>query len=153
MTTDSHKEAVSALEAQFDELGSRFRRLMAENAQLLSPDLQPGAYKIFTTIVRHGEVTASALCEELVLDKGQLSRLVRDLEEMGLVTRQPDPRDRRSALLSPSESGLARLEAVRARNGSPLSSAVAGWRTEDVITLAGLLSALSQGESPDFPGK
>lgn len=69
MTNNSHTEAVSALESQFNELGYRFRKIMAENAQLLDPDLQPGAYKTFLTIVRHREVTSTALCEELVLAK------------------------------------------------------------------------------------
>ena len=74
----------------------------------------PGAYKVFTTIVRRESVTLSALAEALMADKGQISRTVRELEELGLISRTPDPADGRSSLLSPTPEGLERLAAARA---------------------------------------
>lgn len=148
MSTERHDEAVRELEAQFSELASKFRRLMAESAKRVDPELLPGAYKIFTTIVNHGEVTSSELCEELVVDKGQLSRLVRELESLDLVQRQPDPRDRRSALITPTATGLSRLEAARSPHGNALSRAVSSWSAEQVRTLTELLRALAHGETP-----
>ena len=51
-TPEARTEAVRALEAEFGELISRIRRVLADNAQRVSPGMLPGAYKVFTTIVR-----------------------------------------------------------------------------------------------------
>jgi len=104
-TREARTEAVRALEAEFGELISRMRRVLADNAQRVSPGMLPGAYKVFTTIVRRESVTLSALADSLMADKGQISRTVRELEELGLITRTPDPADGRSSLLSPHPKG------------------------------------------------
>ena len=48
------------------------------------------------------------------------SRTVRELEDLGLITRTPDPEDGRSSLLSPTPEGLERLAAARAPQESLL---------------------------------
>ena len=90
---------------------TEFRRV-AENANRVSPGHAAGAYKVFTTIVRQESITISALAEALLMDKGQISRTVRELENLGLVSRTPDPADGRS-VFSPHAEGLERLAAAR----------------------------------------
>ena len=51
-TLEARTEAVRALEAEFGDLINRMRRILADNADRLSPGMLPGAYKVFTTIVR-----------------------------------------------------------------------------------------------------
>ena len=151
--TDSHDleartEAVRALEAEFGELISRMRRVLADNAQRVSPGMLPGAYKVFTTIVRRESVTLSALADSLMADKGQISRTVRELEELGLITRTPDPADGRSSLLSPTPEGLERLAAARAPQESVLLNTLEEWSVDEIRDLTRLLHALTAGESP-----
>lgn len=141
-------DAVRALEAEFSELINRIRRLVAENAERMSPGLLPGAYKTFTTIVRRERITLSALAEALMADKGQVSRMVRDLEALGFVARTPDPEDGRSSLLSATPLGLERLAAARAPQQSTLITALEDWSITDIEELARLLRALSAGEAP-----
>lgn len=152
MTTDDTREArteaVRALEAEFGELINRFRRIIADNAQRVSPGMLPGAYKVFTTIVRRESVTLSALAEALMADKGQISRTVRELEQLGLIERTPDPDDGRSSLLSPTPEGLERLAQARAPQESTLLHALADWPIDDIRNLSHLLHALTAGESP-----
>ena len=112
-TSEARTDAVRALEAEFGELVTEFRRLLAENAHRVSPGMLPGEYKVFTTIVRLETTTISALAETLMADKGQISRTVRELEALGLVSRTPDPADGRSVLLSPTPEGIERLTAAR----------------------------------------
>jgi len=145
---DERTTAVRALELEFSELFTHVRRLIAENAERLSPGMLPGAYKVFTTIVRRERVTLSALAETLHADKGQVSRTVRELEELQLVERTPDPADGRSSLLSATADGLERLHAVRAPGTSPLLAALDAWDLDDVRELTRLLHALSTGEQP-----
>ncbi len=72
-TREARTDAVRALEAEFGELISRMRRVLADNAQRVSPGMLPGAYKVFTTIVRRESVTLSNLADSLMADKGQIS--------------------------------------------------------------------------------
>ncbi|WP_314507754.1 MarR family transcriptional regulator [uncultured Microbacterium sp.] len=147
-TRGARTDAVRALESEFGELISRMRRVLADNAQRVSPGMLPGAYKVFTTIVRRESVTLSSLAESLMADKGQISRTVRELEELGLVTRTPDPADGRSSLLSPTASGLERLAAARAPQESVLLDTLEGWSVEQISDLTRLLHALTAGETP-----
>lgn len=139
--------AVRALEIEFGELFTHVRRLFAENAERLSPGLLPGTYKAFTTIVRRESITLSALAEALHADKGQMSRAVRELEELGLIARTPDPADGRSHLLSATADGVARLQAVRAPSANSLSTALDTWELDDIRELTRLLHALSAARS------
>lgn len=135
-------EAVRALEAEFGELITHVRRLITENANRVSPGLNPGAYKIFTTIARRGPVTLSALAECLQLDKGQLSRAVRELEKRGLVRRDPDPDDGRSALLTATDEGRERLAAARGARDSSTHAGLQDWDIADIHELTRLIRAL-----------
>ncbi|BDV31498.1 MarR family winged helix-turn-helix transcriptional regulator [Microbacterium terricola] len=154
--TDNHDleartVAVRALEAEFGELISQFRRLISENAERVSPGMLPGAYKVFTTIVRRESVTLSALAESLMADKGQISRTVRYLEELGFVERTPDPDDGRSSLLSATPLGLERLEAARLPQEKTLLNTLAAWSVDDIRDLTQLLHALASGTTPAAP--
>lgn len=147
-TLEARTDAVRALEGEFAELITHFRRIIVENANRLSPGMLPGAYKVFTTIARREEVTASALSEHLMIDKGQLSRAVRELEGLGLIERKPDPRDGRSSLLSPTALGLERLHAARAPQESSLVSVLEEWPVDQIRSLTRLLHALATGVTP-----
>lgn len=145
---EARTDAVRALEAEFGELINRMRRVLADNAQRVSPGMLPGAYKVFTTIVRRESVTLSALAEALMSDKGQISRAVRELEDLGLITRTPDPADGRSSLLSATPQGLERLAAARAPQENMLVDTLAEWSVADIRSLTRLLHALTAGETP-----
>ncbi|MDN3496671.1 MarR family transcriptional regulator [Planococcus sp. APC 4015] len=147
-TREARTDAVRALEAEFGELINSVRRLLAENAERMSPGMLPGAYKVFTTIVRREQITLSVLAESLMADKGQVSRTVRELEELGFIQRTPDPDDGRSSLLSPTPLGLERLAIARAPQEDGLLSALDTWSIDDIHDLTRLLHALTQGSTP-----
>lgn len=143
--TTEHEAAIRAVEAEFLGLVSRFRRIVAQHAEELSPGLLPGAYKVFSAIARRGPLKAADLAERMMLDKGQLSRTITALEERGLITRSPDPADRRAQLLEATPDGLARLEAVRGPRERGLFRELLNWPVEDVRALGELLHALVEG--------
>jgi DNA-binding MarR family transcriptional regulator len=150
-TSESPEEraaAVRALEAEFGELITHFRRLIMENAHRVSPGMLPGAYKALTTIARCEQVTASALAERMLMDKGQVSRTVRELEELELIERSPDPSDGRSSLLRLTPLGTERLAAARAPQEGMLMSTLHDWNLTDIGNLTRLLHALASGVTP-----
>lgn len=138
----SRTDSVRELEAEFGELITRFQRVISELADRVSPGLLPGGYKVLTTIARREGVTLSALADHMMMDKGQLSRTIRELEARGLVSRTADPADGRSSLLSPTPEGLARLEAARAPQQGLLLDAIEHWPLDDIHALTRLLRAL-----------
>lgn len=145
---ETRTDAVRDLEAEFGSLFGHVRRIIAENAERLHPGMLPGAYKVFTTIVRMESVTTSTLAETLIADKAQISRSVRELEELGLVHRMADPDDGRSWLLSPTPDGVTRLSLARAPQVAALTAALQGWPTDDITNLTRLLHSLTAGLSP-----
>lgn len=146
--SDTRADAVRALEAEFGELFTHVRRLLAGNADRMSPGMLPGEYKVFTTIVRREQVTLSALADALMADKGQISRTVRGLEKQGFIQRTPDPADGRSSLLSPTSLGLERLAIARAPQEGGILTALEAWSVDDIQDLTRLLHALTQGGPP-----
>ena len=147
-TTEARTEAVRALEVEFGELATQFRRHMQDTANRISPGMLPGAYKILGTISRLGPITLSALAEALVADKGLVSRTVRDLEGLDLVARTPDPTDGRSSLLAVTQTGAIKLADARRPAENRLSQALGEWSLDDIRHLTALLHALSSGEVP-----
>ena len=75
----------SANKAEFGELISRMRRVLADNAQRVSPGMLPGAYKVFTTIVRRESVTLSSLAD--LRDRGAITAEEYERKKADLLSR------------------------------------------------------------------
>jgi DNA-binding MarR family transcriptional regulator len=141
-------DATRALEGAFSELMAEWRRIYAAAAELASPGLLPGSFKILTVIERTGAITLSALAERVSADKGLVSRSVSELEELGLVSRTADPSDGRVRLIAVTEHGATRLAAARAPYEGRLAETLQQWPLETIGQLTELLSALARGETP-----
>jgi DNA-binding MarR family transcriptional regulator len=146
---DERIAAIREVETEFGEMITQFKRIIHQNAERLAPGMNPGAYRIFTAIVRHGPVKASEISERMMLDKGQLSRAVRELEQLGLVARTADPNDKRAHLLEATEEGSRRLDDARLPHEHMLYDTLLGWDLDRVHDLASLLRALTRGEAPE----
>src|SRR5689334_16150185 len=91
----ARREAVRGLEGAFGELMGEFRRVYAQAAESVSPGMLPGTFKVLSSIQRAGSISVSGLAERLTADKGQVSRSVTELEDLGLVERTTDAMDGR----------------------------------------------------------
>lgn len=140
--------ALRSLESSFSELFAQTRRLFAEFAERISPGMLPGSYRLFSTVARRGPVTASELADELLLDKGHVSRMLKELVALGLIQSTPDEADRRSRLLSVTPLGLERLDAAREPMHDQLSTGLTAWSTEEINSLTDLLHAFATGVQP-----
>jgi DNA-binding MarR family transcriptional regulator len=90
----------------------------------------------------------SELAAQACLDQSTVSRHLRHLEDDDLVTRTPDPDDRRATLLELSPAGREVLEShIRARS-QLIASATATWSDEDRAALTRLLSRLADDLEP-----
>lgn len=144
----ARRDAVRALESAFGELMVEFRRVYAQAAESVSPGMLPGTFKVLSSIQRAGSISVSGIAERLTADKGQVSRSVTELEELGLVERTTDAADGRIKLITVTEEGLARLERARLPYEGRLSESLADWPLESIEKFTELLHALAVGETP-----
>ncbi len=122
-----------------DRVAAHLRLVVARTARRLRQEagagLSPSQTAALATIDRHGPLTPSELADHERIQRPTVTRLLARLEEDGLVRRAPDPRDRRSALISISDEGRALLRAVRSRKDAFLAQRLRGLDPDDVATL------------------
>lgn len=100
-------------------LGRLMRRLRAEHRFSLSH----GA--VLGRLDREGPRSVSELAQAERIRPQSMAQTVLELERDGLVSRQPDPNDRRRAPVELTAEGLLALETERRRREGWLASAIA----------------------------
>lgn len=141
--------AVAGLEAQLAQLFATARAHMLGRAAAVHPDLSPSAFKVISALVRGGPCHAVRLSSELAADKSVISRLVRQLEDLGLVERRADPDDGRAFVIAATPVAVRKVEAVRDESRGTLHRFLAGWDEADIRQLTELLARLN--EAPPGP--
>lgn len=90
-------------------LGVRLNQLLLQDSGLTKAD-----YEILAVLSGHptGRIPAQEVCALLQWEKSRLSHQVRHLEAQGLVTREPNPADGRSAVICLLPAGRRTIEDV-----------------------------------------
>jgi len=107
------------------------RRLRQESGTGLSPSLSAA----LTTVELHGPLTPSGLAARERIQRPTVTRIVCRLEEADLVTREADPGDRRSSLITVTAAGRDLLADARTRKDAFLAERLAALTPEDRATL------------------
>lgn len=85
-----------------------------------------------------------ALAKEVSLDRTVMTYLLDDLEAHELISRRPDPRDRRARQVLLTDTGRRRLEQVRRSLGAAEARLLAHLGDEDAEQLRTLLSRVAR---------
>lgn len=134
-------DALRALEHEVGVLHRRVRRVIGQRARMIHEDLNATGYYLLATLVHTGPCRASALAELYELDKGAVSRLVHQLESLGLIERRPDPEDGRASILDATDLARQRMEEVSVERRQALADRLADWAPGE---LDQLLSSLGR---------
>jgi DNA-binding MarR family transcriptional regulator len=110
-------------------VGQLVRRLRSEN---LFPLTQTW---VLGRIDREGPASVSDLAQALRVRPQSMAQTVGDLEAEGMVERNPDPDDRRRALVSLTAAGQSRIEADRAAREGWLVRALEELPESDLETI------------------
>jgi DNA-binding MarR family transcriptional regulator len=110
-------------------LGQLIRRLRVEHRFPLSQGTVLGR------LDREGSQSVSDLALAERVRPQSMAQTVADLEQAGFVTRRPDPRDGRRALVSLTETGRAELEADRRHREGWLVAAIEDLSPAEQSTL------------------
>ncbi|GAA4116020.1 MarR family transcriptional regulator [Nocardioides fonticola] len=120
------------LEEEFGVLIRRIRRVIAERAEAVHPELQSASYLLLAYIAEHGPVRASLIAEKFQIDKGAVSRQLQHLMELGLVDKVVDPADGRAHLISASEEARRRLDEVVTQRRRWLDERLKDWSADEL---------------------
>ena len=137
--TAARADLLRSLESEFGVLTRRIRRVIAERARAVHPELQSSSYLMLGWLQSHGPQRASAMAEAFCIDKGAISRQVQHLLDLGLVDRTPDPDDGRATLVSASAEAVSRLSAVAEERRRFIDERLGEWTDHDLETFVGLL--------------
>jgi DNA-binding MarR family transcriptional regulator len=135
------------------ELAILLRRAHAGSGDLspaVHPGLQATAYPLLARLHELGSARAADLSDYFGIDKGSLSRQLKLLEGLELITREPDTADRRSHQLSLTARGSRRLTQARRARRRLIRSELSRWPASDVETFGELLArfnTLNQDQS------
>lgn len=107
------------------------RRMRQEAGDELSPSMMAA----LATIENRGPLTPSELAEFERIKRPTATRVLRRLEEDGLIVRTADPSDGRSAVVSVTRDGAALLKKLRSRKNAYLARRLRELPDEDVEAL------------------
>ncbi len=113
--------------------------LRTANAALEPFGFRARHYATVKIAAEGGGVPQRQIGAVLGLDPSAVVALVDDLESLCLVSRQPDPDDRRTRLVSPTKAGLAMLETVSPVVGRVQDRAMGALTTAERDTFLRLL--------------
>ena len=135
------------------ELPARLRLAIARMARRMrqeaGDDLSPSMMAALATIENRGPLTPSELAEFERIKRPTATRVLRRLEDDGLIERAADPSDGRSALVAVTRDGAALLKKLRSRKNAYLARRLRELPDDDVAALeraAEVLERLLDGE-------
>ncbi|MEU9073140.1 MarR family winged helix-turn-helix transcriptional regulator [Kitasatospora sp. NPDC004745] len=135
----SDEDALLAVEREVALMFRRGRARVAELSRRVHPELEGAAYSMLGYIEQAGRVRVTDVGAHFTVGKATVSRQIRALEELGLVSREADPLDRRAALVSLTADGRRRYLAARDVRMRRVSELLGDWSREDVDRFAELL--------------
>jgi len=119
-----------------DAVGRLTRRMRRDRAVT---DLSLGQLAALRTLELHGAMTPSELAAHEKVQPPSMTKIVAKLETAGLVTRTPDPVDRRQVVVAAAPAGRALLADDRRRKDAWLAQRL---RTLDADEIAALRAAV-----------
>jgi DNA-binding MarR family transcriptional regulator/GNAT superfamily N-acetyltransferase len=138
----------------------RFNRFYTRQIGLLREGLLRSPFtlaeaRVLYELAQHEETTATELGQELGMDAGYLSRIVRELEGRGLVERRPSDLDRRRQLLSLTDRGREAFAELDAASRGEIEALLVALPVEDQRRLEASMRVIERvlgaGPAPRVP--
>jgi DNA-binding MarR family transcriptional regulator len=130
------QQSLRRIESEVGVLIRRVRRVIGERARAVHPELAAATYLLLAHVAETGPLRASALVDDMGLDKGAVSRQVTHLVDLGLLERSQDPDDGRATLLAASDDARERLATVGRQRSERFGQRLAEWSDQELSDLA-----------------
>jgi DNA-binding MarR family transcriptional regulator len=142
--TTRRAELLGDLEHEVGVMVRRIRRVIADRARAVHPDLAPSSYLMLTLVADSGPLRASEIADQFAIDKGAISRQLAHLTELGLLGRASDPEDGRAMLVSVSDEGRRRLADVAQHRRKWLDERLGEWSEADLTAFVAALGSYNR---------
>ena len=127
----------------------RFNRLYTKQIGVLNEGLLNSAYsltevRVLYELANGGSTTATALGNELGLDAGYLSRILRKFQDKKLIERTPSEADARNMLLTLTEKGRREFAPLNAASDAEVETLLAKLTAEEQRQLLGSMQRIER---------
>jgi MarR family transcriptional regulator, lower aerobic nicotinate degradation pathway regulator len=141
--TDTVAEALAGFTVE-DHVGFLLRRAHQRHvaiftAAMAHAELTPTQFTALLKTVELGRITQNHLGRLAAMDPATIQGVVRRLTARGLMRRGPDRMDRRTAVLEPTDAGVALITSVMACAREAHEAALAPLTSEERVQLFALL--------------
>ncbi|WP_239390986.1 MarR family transcriptional regulator [Cloacibacillus sp. An23] len=99
-------------------------------------------FTVMELLYNRGEQTVQSIIDKVLSSSGNITVVVRNLEQMGLVSRRDNPDDGRSYLIGISPKGKALMDETFSVHMENLAEAFSKLTTEEKETVVGILKKL-----------
>lgn len=137
------------MEEQLSFLWRRARANGNQVAKQVHPDMEPGAYGLLAALQRRGTLRLTELAADIGVGKPSVSRQVKMLEELGVLTKVADPSDGRAQSITLTDDGARQLATAQASRQHIFRDLLADWPDEELQSLATLLTKLNRSYLKD----
>ncbi len=135
----------------------RFNRFYTQQIGVLHEGLLESPFslteaRVIYELAQHKETTATQLGNDLGLDPGYLSRILRRFEKQGLIDKRPSKTDGRRSILWLTEQGQEAFAMLNARSLDEIEAMLNEQSTEDqnrLVAAMGVIEGLLGGRSED----
>ena len=121
------------------------------NARMTAAGLSLARFRVLNALQSAGRIRMNELSAALGVVPRSVTTIIDALEKEGMVTRLPDPADRRATLLELTRDGLSQLHRLRAMHDSAAAELFDVLTATEKDQLAGLLRRLQAAADTD-PG-
>lgn len=122
------------------------------NARMTAAGLSLARFRVLNALQSTGRIRMNELSAALGVVPRSVTTIVDALEKEGMVTRLPDPADRRATLLELTRDGLSQLHRLRAMHDSAAAELFDVLTAIEKDQLAGLLRRLQAAADTDPDG-
>ena len=136
--------AIEDTQNQLSNMMVSARKSLKNRAAAIHPELQPMGFKVLMLLFRSGPMHQSELARRLAADKATLSRIVKQLEGITLISRAADPGDGRAMLVDMTPPARERYEETQLGARQLLVDKLSQWEPAEVRRLADLLARLTE---------
>jgi EmrB/QacA subfamily drug resistance transporter len=147
---DSLAEASRAMSVLIGREGRR--ELVAQLVERAGVDLSPAAAWLIVRLTETDSAQPAnipALCESFAIPVDVGQRALRELDERGLLLRDPAAGEDRGRVIGVSPEGRAIAQRLVEERRATLARVCSGWQPEDNAELTGLLTRLAREMAPD----
>jgi DNA-binding MarR family transcriptional regulator/N-acetylglutamate synthase-like GNAT family acetyltransferase len=131
------------------------RQIGVVTEQYLNSPFSVTEARVIYELAHHEQTTATEIGNELGMDAGHLSRILRDFKKRGLIDKQPSETDGRQSVLRLTEKGQEAFTMLNARSHSGIEAMLNKVSTEDqnrlveaMVAIEKLLDAQSDRKVP-----